>query len=60
MANYLLGSCRMAEIFAYRININWLIFFASGLVAVIITMTIIILKATNVSKINPVDVLKYE
>ncbi|MCD4773786.1 MAG: ABC transporter permease [Bacteroidales bacterium] len=48
------------SLFAYRVEISCLMFIVSGFAAVAITMTIIIIKAVKTSKVNPVDVLKYE
>jgi len=48
------------EMFAYSIDINWLVFLGSGFLAFAITMTIIIIKAIIASRVNPADVLKYE
>ena len=46
--------------FAYRININWWIFFAAGLLAVIIALTTISFQAVKAAIANPVKSLRME
>lgn len=46
--------------FAYRASLNWIIFLAAAIVAMIIALSITTLKALNASKINPVETLSYE
>jgi putative ABC transport system permease protein len=53
MSNWLEG-------FAYRIDINPLIFIVSGLLAVLIALATVSFQAFKAAKVNPVDSLKYE
>ncbi|MCD4725987.1 MAG: ABC transporter permease [Bacteroidales bacterium] len=46
--------------FAYRISLNWLIFLASALIAMLLALIITTLKAWFASKADPVDTIKYE
>jgi len=46
--------------FASRTEISYLLFMIAGLIALLITFVITSYKAIAVSKINPVDTLKYE
>jgi len=46
--------------FAYRINISWWIFFAAGLLAVIIALTTISFQAIKAAVANPVKSLRTE
>ncbi|MDT8393027.1 MAG: FtsX-like permease family protein [Bacteroidales bacterium] len=46
--------------FAYRASLNWFIFLAAAVIAIVIALSITTLKALNASKINPVETLSYE
>ena len=46
--------------FAYRININWWIFIASGALALAIALFTVGYQAIKVAKANPVESLRYE
>jgi len=46
--------------FAYRIQLQMSMFFYVGLISVLITFAVITYQSYRASKINPVDVLKYE
>ncbi|MEN8247865.1 MAG: ABC transporter permease [Bacteroidota bacterium] len=53
MSNWLEG-------FAYRVNINPLVFIVSGLLAIFIAIVTVSFQAIKAAKVNPVDSLKYE
>ena len=46
--------------FAYSTDLNWVIFLAAALIAMIIALAITALKAWSASRTNPVETLKYE
>jgi ABC-type antimicrobial peptide transport system permease subunit len=46
--------------YVYRIDLNIWIFFASGLLLVVVTFLTILYQSVKVSKTKPADVLKYE
>jgi putative ABC transport system permease protein len=46
--------------FAYEVHLNWSIFFAVGLVALIIAFITICFKAIKAARTNPVDGLRSE
>ncbi|MEJ7679043.1 MAG: hypothetical protein WKG06_14555 [Segetibacter sp.] len=46
--------------FAYRININWWIFIAAGLLAVFIAMITVSIQAIKAAVANPVKSLRTE
>jgi len=46
--------------FAYRINISWWIFVFAGIIALLIALATISLKALNAASANPVKSLRYE
>jgi putative ABC transport system permease protein len=46
--------------FAYRININWLIFLVATVLSLIIALITVSFKTTKASMANPVESLRYE
>jgi putative ABC transport system permease protein len=46
--------------FAYRININWIVFIAAGLLAVVIALATVSFKAIKAAVANPVKSLRTE
>jgi putative ABC transport system permease protein len=46
--------------FAYRISVPWLVFVASGLIALVIAMSTVFYQAYKAARSNPVVALKYE
>ena len=46
--------------FAYRIDINWWIFMAAGIIALVITLLTISAQAVKAARANPVDSLRSE
>lgn len=46
--------------FAYRTEINWLVFIASGVIALIIAITTVSFQVAKVAVKNPVNSLRYE
>ena len=48
------------ENFAFRININWLVFILSGVTALLIALFTVCLHAVKAARANPVESLKYE
>jgi putative ABC transport system permease protein len=46
--------------FAYRIELNWIVFVLSGLIALAIAIVTVSLQAVKAALTNPVNSLKYE
>jgi putative ABC transport system permease protein len=46
--------------FAYRININWLIFLVATVLSLFIALITVSFKTTKASMANPVESLRYE
>lgn len=46
--------------FAYRIQLNWMIFIFAGTLALAIAMLTIIYQATKAAMVNPIESLRYE
>jgi ABC-type antimicrobial peptide transport system permease subunit len=46
--------------FAYRININWLIFLVATILSLVIALITVSFKTTKASMANPVESLRYE
>lgn len=51
---------RWLEDFAFRIEMEWWMFLASGVIVVVIALTTMITQALRAARANPVDALRYE
>ncbi len=51
---------RWLQDFAYRVNIEWSVFFVAGVGTLIIAFLTIFFKATGAARSNPIEALKYE
>ena len=58
LSYYLMNS--WLEDFAYRVNINWLIFAISGGIAILIAFTTVSYQAVKAANANPIKALRYE
>lgn len=51
---------RWLESFAYRINLGWLVFVESGLIAAIIAIATVYYHAVKAARSNPINAIKVE